>query len=161
MRRAKKGEALAFLKGVVSNPPDECVTWPYATCKTRGYGRITYEGVTQSAHRLSLSMYLGRELREGMYAAHAPQVCHNPSCINPLHLREATPSENAQDKNLDDTHVRGQRHYRAKLTEAQVLDIYESEGTYRELASHFGVSEANVALIKSGRSWAWLTQINS
>lgn len=61
-----------------------------------GYGVVRDdEGKLQLAHRVSLSLHLGRPLGPGMTANHR---CHHKWCVRPAHLYEGTMSENAHDE---------------------------------------------------------------
>jgi NAD-dependent SIR2 family protein deacetylase len=52
----------------------------------------------------------------------------------------------------------GELHHNAKLTEAQVRDIFTSTGRiYRELAEIHGVSVAAICDIRRGRRWRHVT----
>lgn len=50
----------------------------------------------------------------------------------------------------------GEKHPRAKLTDAQALAIKTASGKYAGIAALFGTSETNVSYIKSGKRWPWL-----
>lgn len=152
---ASHGKPLAFLRHTVSNPPSECVPWPYAK-SDRGYGKVWFEGRHYAAHRLAWEIFNGRKLAKGMVAAHQPQVCHNPSCINPLHLREASNKENQTDRVLDGTELRGQKTSKCKLTEQQVLKIRQDPRALKEIADMYGVSISAISLIRRRKNWAWL-----
>jgi len=47
----------------------------------------------------------------------------------------------------------GSHHGRAKLTEADVLEIRASSEFHRVIAERYGVSRAAISLIKSQRLW--------
>lgn len=50
---------------------------------------------------------------------------------------------------------KGERHYKAKLTEEDVREIRRRSGeSYVSLAAEFGVTSANISRIVSGYSWA-------
>jgi hypothetical protein len=55
-----------------------------------GYGRFYDQGVRYPAHRVTYMHFVG-DVPHGMLLDH---ICHNPKCVNPHHLRLATPSEN-------------------------------------------------------------------
>lgn len=70
----------------------DCWNW----CGARnafGYGRMTYKGRLQVAHRLSWIAFNG-PIPEGLSVLHR---CDNASCINPDHLWLGTYSDNLRD----------------------------------------------------------------
>lgn len=153
------GKPLEFIQAIVKNPPKDCVIWPFAK-KESGHGRLAYQKQQVPAHRLALILYSGLE-PDGLQALHGR--CHDPACINPLHLRWGTQSENMLDRILDGTDNRGDRHPLAKLTESQVLEIKSLLGkeSGRAIAQRFNVSPGTICNIKKGRSWAWLKPLAS
>ncbi|EHK57740.1 HNH endonuclease [Allomesorhizobium alhagi] len=88
----------------------------------------------------------------------AAHECGNPSCFYADCLRWATTVENNADKLKHDTHNRGERHNLAKLTEHEVLQIRELEGSAsrNEIADRFGVSYRHVYSIHKRAAWPWL-----
>jgi len=54
--------------------------------------------------------------------------------------------------------LRGEDNCRSKLTEQQVLEIYSSKDSYKELQFKYGVSKSTISSIKSARNWRWLTE---
>ena len=71
---------------------DGCLIWHGAT--SRGYGAIRSRGKVYYAHRIAWEMENG-PIPEG---AHIDHVCHTPACVNPGHLRAATPSQNISNR---------------------------------------------------------------
>ena len=51
----------------------------------------------------------------------------------------------------------GERNGMVKLTVAQVLDIFRSEGLEDQVAKRFGISRALVGLIRRRQRWASVT----
>lgn len=103
-------------------------------------------GPRKSVHCLVAAAFFG-PVPEGQ------EVCHKNGKNGENHvgnLRYGTRSSNQQDKVAHGTDNRGQKHYAAKLTDAQVFDIraLASAGhTHADLASRFGVSQPHVTNI--------------
>lgn len=74
---------------------DTCWNWTGAH-GGEGHGQFYTHGRsgTTPAHRVSYSMHIG-PIPEGMVVDH---MCHNPSCVNPDHLRLATVQQNIENR---------------------------------------------------------------
>lgn len=153
--RTPEGDPKRFLAALCSDPPDECVIWPFST-KPCGYGELRHLGRSRLAHRVSWELFHGRTMPEDMDAAHSPLVCHNRACVNPLHIREATRSENQRDRDLDGTHNRGERQHCSKLTADKVRLIRSDKRKTFVIARDYAVSWSAIDDIRRGRTWAWL-----
>lgn len=155
------GEPATFLAKAISHHGDDCLKWPYSTA--RGYGRIKIYGRQRYAHRLICEAVHGAPPTPEYECAHNCGRGHE-GCVNPSHLRWATSKENHADKLIHDTHQRGERHGRAKLTEADVHTIRRQLGTgqtQRSVAKDFGVHKRTISDILSGATWSWLTEQGS
>lgn len=77
-----------------------CWLWT-AVRNQKGYGRIVIGKKLFSAHRIAWSLKHGA-IPEGLQLDH---TCHNPSCVNPDHLRLATQAQNQsnQKRRADNT----------------------------------------------------------
>ena len=109
--------------------PNECWLWTAHKNKL-GYGGFCWrreDGTYQrdrNAHICSYELYKGT-IKPGNVIRH---MCNNPSCVNPNHLEQGI----VQD-NIDDC-IRfgrkfmpiGIKHPKNKLTEEQVLEIYNT-----------------------------------
>jgi hypothetical protein len=143
-----------WLIEVVTGPlSDECIIWPFKLDKD-GYGRFRFNKKNRIANRESLILHCGGPPNSGLHAAHE---CHNPSCINPLHLHWATPAQNIQEKVNLGRQAAGVSHGRVKLTKEQVIEIFKSSLSNRKLALIYGVSHGAVNFIKTGRTWSHTT----
>lgn len=120
--------------------------------KVRGYGRVRIQGKLLLAHRVVLSEITGISITTKQLALHS---CDNPSCINPLHLRWGTHSENNTECVSKGRHraPRGGKSPRAKLTQAAVDYIRLRVETTEALAVKFGVSPSAVSRVLQGVTW--------
>lgn len=136
----------------VEKIPDGCWLWTGYKISD-GYGYMRMGGNAERVHRISLKLYLGRDIEEGMLVCHKPLICHNRLCVNPDHLREATNIENCNDKILDGTYQIGEAAANCKLTEEQVIAIRNDARIQRIIAEEYGVSKSTIAMIKRRESW--------
>jgi len=131
---------------------DDCLIWPYKNSK--GYASFYYEGKNVIIHRFLCEKMYGPPPTKKHEAAHN---CGNNRCVNPRHIRWATPKENQADRVIHGTHSRGICNGRAKLTEEEVLYIRSKKGkiTCRKLADKFGLSSGQIVKVQNKDSW-WL-----
>ena len=155
VEHAYESELLRFIhERAVPYKGDDCFIWPYGMT-SGGYGAILIDGHQRGVHTVICELVHGPKPNAGFEVAHG---CGVRSCCNPKHLRWATRSDNHSDKLKHGTHNRGERHSRAKLTEADVREIRSLQGkmTQSALARRFGVSPATLREILIRKIWAWL-----
>lgn len=152
--KSKKGVGLKWLMQQAKTSHDECIIWPFGK-SARGYGSLVFEGRRTYAHRVMTIVAHGPPPSPKHDAAHS---CGVRRCINPNHLRWASRHDNAMDRVDHGTHTRGSRSNLAKLTEAAVIDIYQSRAKPIDLARKYGVARHTIYQIRGGRSWGWLTE---
>lgn len=96
---------------------------------------------------------------QGKLATHS---CGNQMCVNPDHVvlisrkrlqaRLATETQ-YQVNTLRRKRLADKARTRSKLTLDLALQIRDAEGTQRQIAVLFGVSQATVSAIKLGKTW--------
>mgnify|MGYP001946582882 CR=1 FL=1 len=83
-------------------------------------------------------------------------TCDNPECINPKHLRLGTAWENTQDMIQKGRKPVGEEVPAAKLTEDEVVRIFNDSRGCTTIAKEYGVSKKTVLNIRHGKSWKHL-----
>lgn len=154
---SKRGSANDFYNGVVLNyEGDQCLIWPFAIGKN-SYAQIKINGKKRDVHRLVCEEEYGPPPSSKHEAAHS---CTNgrSGCVAKRHLRWATSKENGDDMVSHGNSTRGEKHPNGKLSKDDVLAIRQlaDSTTHAALALRFGISRANVSMIVSRRTWAWL-----
>lgn len=144
------GPARDFVETASAYTGSECLEWPFAT--VAGYGRVNIEGESALVHRLVC------ERRHGPPPprAQAAHGCGNRTCVNPGHLRWATPIENASDRIAHGTDCRGDKHPQRILTEHIVREVRRRVAageSQASLAREFGVHRHTIGSAVHGKSW--------
>lgn len=93
-----------------TNKTDSCWLWTAGT--QYGYGVLQVDLLPRRVHRLSYEMHYG-PIPEGMFIDHK---CRVKLCLNPEHLRLATPKQNTENKSKSPsaTGIRGVFPYPAR-----------------------------------------------
>lgn len=141
----QRGAVTEFIQQAINYAGNDCLIWPYT--KSKGYGQYKYS----NAHRFVCRTIHG-EPPIGTQAAHS---CGNKLCVNPAHLRWATPKENDADKDKHGTRLFGEDHPRSKLTKSAIKVIRQQKGikTSRQLGKQFGVHHSTVLSIWNNETW--------
>lgn len=137
---------------------DDCLIWPFAT---NPYGYATVSRPNNGT--LALASTLMCELANG----HKPTIRHECAhscgrgafgCVNPRHLRWATPTENQRERVDHGTSNRGTRQWAARLTEDDIHAIRRAADTetMTSIAKRHKISPSHVSKIVSRDAWAWL-----
>ena len=151
--RTPNGATAKFIDEVcLTYSQDNCLAWTYSVAHV-GYGKAWYRGKRRKASRIVCVLAHGEPPTREHEAAHN---CGNASCVNPRHLRWATPLQNSADKVKHGTMPRGEHHPSAKLTRRAVDRIKKARSgslADRKMASEYGVSPATIHAIRTGRTW--------
>lgn len=148
-----------FNSRLKKNPATGCLEWQGARFP-EGYGKIHIRPKVLRTHRVAWALANGRWPGE-MMVCHS---CDNPCCCNPEHLWLGSNSDNQVDavKKGRRSHIeptKGQKNGMARITEGEAREIIRliSEGqTNKAIAQIYGISHAQVSLIRLGKSWRHL-----
>ena len=125
-----------------------------------GYKIVTVYGESRNpnqcrVHRLVASCFLAslNKPSERVLVNHINGIKHDNDVRN---LEWVTPKENTQHAfSMGLIPIR--YGVNSKLSEREVYDIFVSNEPIETLASAYGVSYSNIAYIKSGKGWKWIT----
>jgi hypothetical protein len=150
LKGAGQGEAIEFADIAARSTAHHCIIWPYA--KGARYGRVG----KKDAHRYVCEIAHGPAPSSEHEAAHR---CGVTLCVNGSHVRWATRKENAKDKLLHGTHLKGSAVPVSKFTEDQVREVRRRIAAgerQASIAKDMNMSPMNVSSIKLGKIWGWL-----
>lgn len=150
----RRNRRVPWLEAHVGYTADECLIWPFSRQQDGRAGGVKVNGKNVMAARVMCEMAHGKPPSPDHEAAHS---CGkgNEGCINPSHLRWATPVENKADMIEHGTRIRGEKHWNARLTEGAVLAIREFAHTMSKpaIASMFDIETYDVTRILRGDRW--------
>lgn len=112
------------------------------------------ENKRKKVHVLVLEAFIGPR-PAGMQGCHQDDDPSNPALSN---LRWGTPRSNHDDR-IKSGNQKGEKHGKAKLTEALVREIKRliaAGETNKAIATKLGIKAHNVTNIKSNQSWSWV-----
>lgn len=140
-----------FWKRVDKSSPTGCWVWQ-GYCQKFGHGWLGSRfGL---AHRFAWSLLRGPLDAKACLLHH----CDNPPCVNPEHLYVGDRQDNMRDKVARNRIQKGQDSPKARLTDADVLEIrrLRYEVGAAELAKRFGVTMNYVYQIQRREAWKHL-----
>lgn len=160
---SRRKEDADFWAAAMPEPNTGCWLWAGSAASRKGapsYGRFPVKGRWRAAHRIAWEKING-SIPPGIEVCHS---CDTPACVNPEHLFLGTHFDNMRDmaskkrgwmQRNPALVCRGERHGRAKLTQADVLAIRERAGrsTQASLARHYKVSQGQIWRIIHGLKW--------
>ncbi len=136
------------IEDAVNSDTDECIIWPHAIDKTNGYG-VLIDGHRTTAHRSVTMRFYGPPPSDGKH--HSAHSCMTKACINPRHLRWATPKENTADQIVQGTRRERDKCSWTKIPEEAIPIIRRGNmETDRFYATLWGASPKTVQSIRYG-----------
>lgn len=138
----------------VTGSPGTCWPWP-GQRNRQGYGLAwdkEAKGKKHLAHRLAFEATHG-QLAEGSCVLH---LCNNPCCCNPEHLIVGTRTDNARQRDAQLRMQHGERHYGARLTDAQVVEMRKRNDageSIADIARAYGIAYKNAWKIINKKTW--------
>ena len=130
----------------------ECIYWPHAKAGRERRPWVKIDGKQGYVARFLCEKVHGNQPSNNMQAAH---ICGDCKCVNPWHLRWATPVENAADKIRHGTHGAGILHPRCRLTNEDVYTIRKLAGYLKmtEIAKIYSMTPQGIEGIIKRKSW--------
>lgn len=137
-------------------PNSGCQLW-LGSLSESGYGETSLDGKSIRAHRAAWIVANG-PIPAGLCVCHK---CDVRACIALPHLFLGTYQDNTDDRVLKGRgcaiSLPGDLNPAAKLTPAQVVQIFRSPKSESQLAEEYAVAESTVGRIRRGQKWAALT----
>jgi hypothetical protein len=141
-----------FARSIEPDPNSGCHLWT-GSAELLGYGRIWDGEMMWYAHRFAWVQRHG-PIPDGLFVCHR---CDTPACVNVDHLFLGTAMDNIQDRTKKGRSARGSGNTKAKLTEADVIEIKRGslrDVPVRDIAAMFGVRKWTIQKIINGQRWA-------
>lgn len=146
---AEHGER--FEKRLVTNEKSGCLEWS-GGLNGSGYGMFYFGQERVFAHRFSWLMWRG-DIPVGRFVLHK---CDNRKCVNPAHLFIGSQKDNVSD--MDTKRRRNASCGAVKLTTESINAIRNSALSQCQLARDYGVCQATIHKIKTGKNVLWILQ---
>lgn len=140
--------SLACYLDVRTERTETCWAWRGPLWLPAQYGRASYGGRKQFAHR---AMY--ERFRGPIGDRDACHSCDNPLCVNPEHIFLGTQAQNNTDRDAKGRAAKGERNARSKLDTAAVIAIRADDRSDCAIGRAYGVSNSAVRDIRLRRTW--------
>lgn len=152
VERLRGGDPMIRFAAMNKLMPNGCHEWQGARFYKK-YGSFSFNGAQVKATRWLWERVNGPIPKDWVVR----HKCDNPPCVNIDHLEIGTRKDNGNDMVVRGRSLKGERNFRAKLTEADVVEIKAELAsgvpTYKEIALKYGVSHTLIRHIEAGRRW--------
>ncbi len=142
-----------FWRMIKIGDSNQCWHWTGAVSAGTGYGNVKRNNRNYGAHVYAFLLG-GEKLKKGNQVLHG---CDNRICVNPSHLFQGTQKDNIHDCIKKGRHNpgAGERHARAKLNWAKVVEIRAMSGVFsnREIARRYGVTSQAIDKVINQITW--------
>jgi hypothetical protein len=134
-----------------------CWEWAGAVQPHGSTPTMRHNGRVAGVRRF-LAIDMGKEVK-GKVVTHK---CGNPACVNPEHLAVITRGKlqkriagerNYKTNPLRQKKIADKARENSKLNLSIVEQIRAADGSQRKIAAEYGITQATVSCIKSGRTW--------
>ena len=147
MNTVDRFQALAELDHVTG-----CINWKSAGDR-QVYGVFWLDQKAQRANRVAYKLFIG-PIPRGLVVRHS---CNNKRCVNPVHLKADTQSQNHEDALNDRLMPVGEECARSNLTEDDVRSMRkeykEGRTSYGKLGKKYGIAGPTVFRIVKRIYW--------
>jgi len=130
---------------------NNCWLWT-GRLTVKGYGSfvVTYNGYKfWRAPRFAWFLENGPIPKDGQIL----HTCDNRFCVNPEHLYLGNTDDNMRDMVKNGRSMIGERHWKARLTEDDVIAIRLSNKSDSQLAAKYNVHASHIGKIRIGVRW--------
>lgn len=125
-----------------------CWEWQASICQGYGHFGLNYKII--KAHRFSYMIFIG-ELEPDLDVMHS---CDNRRCVNPFHLSKGTNADNMRDMVIKGRSNIGEKNFKAKLIEQQVIEIRNNTNlSYLQLSEIYNVDRRQISKIIRLKAW--------
>jgi hypothetical protein len=128
--------------------------WLWRGSLRNGYGQIRLSNDAGLAYTHIVSWVIANgPVPDGYYVLHE---CDTRTCVNPKHLFLGTHLDNMKDMREKGRSCTGVKHFRAKLVDAQIVEIRNRRSSgelERSIADSFSVSASLISMITNRKTW--------
>lgn len=134
-----KGRVVQWLRDHASYSGGDCLVFPFARNRQKGYGAFGHNGETHYAHRFMCELVNGPAPEGRPQASHSCGNGHR-GCVTPKHLSWKSNSGNQLDRRRHGTDSARVLRRRLRPHEVEQVRALKGRKTQAEIALQFGVA---------------------